>query len=362
MGWISVHQYPKQNEFLYFVLILLGLPVTIYLVWWLSGLRSVNLTSVSYEIDPEFTLNTSMQPKWTNTTIGLLTGVYRLLVYVAMPVLIYFLTYNSWIHGDIDLFHEGERLAPLNEMLRGKIPYRDIYLQHGLFQNACLPLSAAILFSPTLEGVRRLEHILDPLGYVAIYLLAIQVFGRRRPIYPSVLFAGLTVLLVSAHDINNFSYEQMWVSARHGLGLFSLSLTTNYLNHQQRSGIFAGWQPPPEEYGHRSTTSRTRMFPILFGWIFGWRLILAGFFSALTFWYSTEIGLYTIGTTGLFLMLYSLQPGQLLSRRPLPLACYGSGILLGILPVFVCCVWHHALDDLIVNNYIQTRYQIETGD
>ena len=39
--------------------------------------------------------------------------------YILIPVFIYLLIYNGNINGGIDMFHEGERLAPLNEMLHG---------------------------------------------------------------------------------------------------------------------------------------------------------------------------------------------------------------------------------------------------
>ena len=94
-----------------------------------------------------------------------------------LPVFIYLLTYSGNIHGNIDLFHEGERLAPLNEMLRGGVPFRDIYVQHGLFQNAYLAWFGGQFFEPTLFGLRTMERILNPLGYVALYLLGLQVFG-----------------------------------------------------------------------------------------------------------------------------------------------------------------------------------------
>ena len=52
------------------------------------------------------------------------------------------------------MFHEGERLAPLNEMLHGGVVFKDIYVQHGLFQNAYLAWFGSKIFEPTLMGVR----------------------------------------------------------------------------------------------------------------------------------------------------------------------------------------------------------------
>ena len=60
---------------------------------------------------------------------------------------------------------------------------------------------------------------------------------------------------------------------------------------------------------------------------------MAGIFTSLAFWYSTEVGLYTLGAIGLFLMIYSLQRRIQLHLRPLPLVGYCFGLILGFLPV-----------------------------
>ena len=352
IGWISVHQYPKGNEFFYFIVALVGLPASICLAWWLSGSRPSMIYPTSFLADeddeqkrihtPGSRSDTSLHPimSWV---LNVLIALRRPLVYLLVPVLIYVLHYSGWIHGDIDLFHEGERLAPLNEMLHRGIPYGDIYLQHGLFQNAYLSWTASKAFGPTLEGLRRLERILDPLGYISLYFLGTQVFRRR------LLFACLTVLVSSA--------EHTSISPRHSLGLLSLAVTAGYLHHQRQRGIFAGWQP----FHHYQSDNTPGWRKLLrFCLTFGWRLILAGIFSSLAFWYSTEIGLYTTAATGIFLFTYSLQPSQPLNRRPIPLICYGAGFLVGFLPISVYFIWHGALDDLVRNTYIQTKYQIDT--
>ena len=352
VGWISVHQYPKSNEFFYFIVALVGLPASICLVWWLSGSRPSRIRPTSFLTDedaeqerihpPGSGAGTSLHPMmpWV---LNVLIALRRLSVYLLVPVLIYALHYSGRIHGDIDLFHEGERLAPLNEMLHGGIPYGDVYLQHGLFQNAYLSWTASKTFGPTLEGLRLLERILDPLGYIALYLLGTQVFHR------GLLFACLTVLVSSA--------EHSSISPRHSLGLLSLAVTVGYLHHQRQHGIFAGWQPFHYDQSDNGLWWRQQL---RFCLTFGWRLILAGFFSSLAFWYSTEIGLYTTVATGIFLVGYSLQPNQSLNRRSIPLICYGAGFLVGFLPISIYFTWHGVLDDLVRNTYIQTKYQIDT--
>ena len=243
------------------------------------------------------------------------------LEYVLLPIFIYLLTYSGNIHGEIDLFHEGERLAPLNEMLRGGIPFRDIYVQHGLFQNTYLAWVGSQLFEPTLFGLRSMERLLDPLGYVTLYLLGLQVFRGR------FLTAFICVLMTSG--------TEFWVSARHSLGLISFVFVANFLKQSS-----------------------------------AWKLLFAGLFTILAFWYSTEIGLYTLGAIGLFLVIYALQSGigiecsgahkERLRKSMRPLISYSCGMLLGFLPVGIYFLFHGALDDVIWNSYIQCRYQLAT--
>ena len=384
VGWLSANEYPKQQEYFFYLLSLLGIPIAICLYWfgwcvysrwcakltaqpiarvlkanalasiplWLCWLQVYHIgqsvligvvlpivLSVLLKLALLYTrylpgLWTSNAGEVTNldseeaqvaSTVSADSG-YRLLKfgrigleYVILPIFIYLLTYSGNIHGNIDLFHEGERLAPLNEMLHGGVPFRDVYVQHGLFQNAYLAWFGGQLFEPTLFGLRTMERVLNPLGYVALYLLGLQVFRGR------FLTAFICMLIASGTAFS--------VSARHSLGLISFAFAASFLTRPQ-------------------VTSK--------GYTFSWKLLLAGLFTSLAFWYSTEIGLYTLGAMGLFLLIYGLQSGIALRKRPLPLISYSCGVMLGFLPVGIYFLLHGALDDAIWNSYIQCRYQLAT--
>ena len=392
VGWLSANEYPKQQEYFFYLLALLGIPIAICLYWLGWGIYSRWCAErTSQPIQRVLKANTLASiPLWLcwlqvyhigqSMLIGLLLPIglsillklallylryfptlwnsdvsddtnltsekddtstpasYRTtkiwrggLEYIILPIFIYLLIYSASIHGNIDLFHEGERLAPLNEMLRGGVPFRDIYIQHGLFQNAYLAWVGSQLFEPTLFGVRSMEDILDPLGYVALYVLGLQVFRSR------FLTALICVLIASG--------TQFWVSPRHSLGLISFAFVANSLTHFQGT--------------------RTSKVPT-----FVWKLLLAGLSTSLAFWYSTEVGLYTLGAIGLFLVIYVLQGGygtepgsqREKNRREylLPLISYGCGVLVGFLSVGIYFLSHGALDDVIWNSYIQCRYQLAT--
>ena len=387
VGWLSANEYPKQQEYFFYLLALLGIPITICLYWlgwwvysrwcakfaeqpvarvlkanalasiplWLCWLQVYHVgqqtliglllpiavsvllklvllykryfpalwnSNVLDNTDEDENAANSTDEESSKTTFG----DYRLLKfgrigleYVILPIFIYLLTYSGNIHGNIDLFHEGERLAPLNEMLHGGVPFRDVYVQHGLFQNAYLAWFGAQFFEPTLFGLRTMERVLNPLGYVALYLLGLQVFRGR------FLTAFICMLIASGTAFS--------VSARHSLGLMSFAFAAAFLTSPQ-------------------ATSKDYRF--------SWKLLLAGLFTSLAFWYSTEIGLYTLGGIGLFLFIYGLQSGIPTRKRPLPLINYSCGVMLGFLPVGIYFLLHGALDDAIWNSYIQCRYQLAT--
>ena len=395
VGWISVNQYPKQQEYFYYLLALIGIPITICAYWfvwhtysqwvaqvtnqalhrvlklnafastplWLCWFQFRNygetghfwlilpicltliLHLILYLIKFQFLQakldSVSSEPL---TLIGgptskkpkIILLLRRTCEYIFIPLFIYLLIYNGNINGGIDMFHEGERLAPLNEMLHGGVVFRDIYVQHGLFQNAYLAWFGSKIFEPTLMGVRSMERVMTPLGYIALYLLGLQVFRGRY------LTAFLCFLIVSG---SNFS-----ISPRHCLGLLSFVCVANYLTYNREKGLFVSWQRTP--YDERKW--------IIHFFKFGWKLILAGFFTSLAFWYSTEVGLYTLGAIGLFLLIYSLQRRIQIEIRPFPLVSYCFGLLLGFLPVAMYFLSHGALDDLFWNSYIQCKYQLAT--
>ncbi|MBC8230277.1 hypothetical protein H8E77_12075 [bacterium] len=275
---------------------------------------------------------------------------WRLLSYLMIPALFYVFLYGKGsVHGGLDLFHEGERLAPLNELLHGGIPFRDIYIQHGLFQNAYRPLLASKLFGGTLASVRFLEGLFGPLGYVCVYLLGLQVFKSR-------LSAILIVFIVSGQDFG--------VSDRHSIFLVNVALLANYITTQHDRGLFAGWRPisPLPSCSLRSPTASPYGREIVASCIaFGWKLILAGIVTSLAFFYSTEMGVYAFITCGLFLFLLGFtKKGVSGRKRPLPLFCYLAGVFLGALPFVVYFGLHGAIDDLVYNSYIQLVYQIPT--
>ena len=399
VGWVSVHQYPKHQEFFYYLLAVIGVPVLIgasVFVWvvfsrWAAKrcgrsitwmLKAAALASlplclswctvflatqkglmpfvlpfgvsllVTFSIlffgrikggTPTGASSTAfLESVETDNPFDAITPsdkrnigaghpsrkkrvCYGVLAYIVLPFFIYLLTYQCKVHGGIDRFHEGEFLAPLNEMLRGGIPFRDIYLQHGLFENALLPWVGSQLFEPTLMGVRLMREALVPLGYIALYLLSLQIFRSRS-------FTVVSSVLIASG---------IWVSSRYTFGLLAFACVVNDVTHRQKGGQLQG------ETGFQNAR-------------FAWKLILAGFFTSFAFWYSAEIGIYSLASIGLFFCLYRLHAGIPTGKRLLLLINYTCGVMIGLLPVGLYLLWHGALDDAVQNTYIQCRYQLAT--
>ena len=266
VGWLSANAYPKQQEYFFYLLALLGIPIAIclyWLGWWVysrwcakfteqpiarvlkaNALASIPLgfcwlqvyhigqrtliglllpivlsvllklvllykryfptlwnSNVSDDTDEGKSLASEKGENLVDEPDGISAPVsYRTtkvwcggLEYIILPIFIYLLTYSGGIHGNIDLFHEGERLAPLNEMLRGGVPFRDIYIQHGLFQNAYLAWFGSQLFEPTLFGVRLMEDILG----------ATRLYCALRAGFASIPKQVLDCLLMCAYRFWN---------------------------------------------------------------------------------------------------------------------------------------------------------------
>ncbi len=237
--------------------------------------------------------------------------------YVIIPAIIYVIFYSGGnINGWIDLFHEGERLAPLNELLRGAIPYRDIYLQHGLFYNAWRPLLAAKLFGPSLAADRALGHILDPLGFCTFYILTLQIFRSK-------LSSFLLIWILSSGVSEGFfflspEHRMVYTPGRLALAFLAIGLLVSYIKNENRKYLIA----------------------------------LSGICSTSAIFYSLEIGLYTTASCLIFLLILSIK-----KRNFYPIITYVWGLLIAFLPLLIYFSVHRAIDDLFINSFVQARYQ-----
>jgi hypothetical protein len=264
--------------------------------------------------------------------------------FVVGPVLVYVLGLDTDIHSSVDYFHDGERLVPLDVMRRGGVPYRDFYLQHGLLENALIPLLAGKLFGHSLEALRTMQMLLHPLVYVAYYLLGLSLFRFR------LLTSSLLVILVMA-VVMDLGWH--WGAHRPLFGLLALAAVASAIRGPRVLDVLGG-APGRGGDGQPRRVLRTC-------WTHGRPLLAAGFLSSLAFWHYVDMGAYSLASIGLFLLLVgSMQPGIEAWRRPLPLLCFAGGALPGFLVVGSYFWSQGLLGDLLHNLYLQVAHQLQT--
>ncbi len=266
-------------------------------------------------------------------------NIARLFTYIVVPALMYIVMLDfNLLDLNIDLFHEGEFLAPLNELLRGRTPFRDFYIQHGLFANVTFPYIAAKLFGATLEGWRLFLCLIWPVGYICIYFLGLRIF--RSPVTAVLLMP--IVHVTGLYRIERFS-----------MGLISVALAAGQIGKERE------WDERLFEI-RRSWTQWTWLCMRL-----GWRMVLSGVFTVLAFFHSTEIGLYSLAAVTIYLMVSAVvRFGGAASRRPLrarllPLACYCAGVISTLLPFLIYFACRGALNDMVNTIYIQCALQMD---
>ena len=252
---------------------------------------------------------------------------YLFASWFVIPLMLFAAKYLGPLTGAVDLLHEGERLAPLNQLNHGGIPYADVYVQHGLFFNVYAGYAATVLFESSLAAVRLMDGLLRPLGPVAVYLLALTVL-RSGPL------GAIALVLVVASSPN-------WVSPRILLGVVAIALVIGSIHGRyglkvlRRTG--RGWRAVLSD---------------------GISIVLAGVCTSLVFWYSVEIGVFTFAAiTSLLFGVGFLQPElPSSSRRGLPLALYFGGAMLGATPVLLYFHVNNCLSDLVRNVYEQLAF------
>ena len=288
----------------------------------------------------------ALQRKVSILNVIMISGLIYVFLYNSNASLSHAYTGANNISG-IDLYHEGERMAVVNELLRGGIPYRDVYLQHGLFQNAYKPLLAMKFFGETLEADRRLHHIVYPLGYICFYLLALQCFRRRA----TALFVAFALILLTFGLAVPRAY--LPVTDRHILGFLSLMLLCKWTHRGD---------------GHGKSI-----------------LVVAGVCTTLAVFYSLDTGLYTWAVSSLFLFLFGLasiwtrsanidgtagNPSSfrgriqqirkgVLGKCLSPLLTYELGVMIGFTPFLIFFGVHGAIDDMFRSSWTQFTYHTE---
>ncbi|MFH1622513.1 MAG: SEC-C metal-binding domain-containing protein [Candidatus Omnitrophota bacterium] len=157
--------------------------------------------------------------------------------YFIVPLFIFiFLFEPNFLHGYIFSFDEGQHLAWISGILKGKVPYRDLYMIYGPLLEY-IPALLMKLFGPSLQVLRAFYHFGTifslMLGY---FLIRIILKSRLFVFISSWLLINLTVMPM---------WSSRWGGIRLGSGFLVLLFLIFYLKKQKRillylSGVFTG--------------------------------------------------------------------------------------------------------------------------
>lgn len=128
--------------------------------------------------------------------------VWGLAAYVIAPMLLFCVSYGSTAHLSqwIDLFHRGESLGPASDYLRGKVPYRDVFVLHGMLENGLLDSWLMQLFGRRAEVAIARLVIIAALTTPLLWLICIVAVES----IPLALLASLLSYAVSADNQRAF--------------------------------------------------------------------------------------------------------------------------------------------------------------
>jgi hypothetical protein len=126
------------------------------------------------------------------------------------------IAYDGDTSGNPDRFHAGERLAHLDALRAGKLPFRDVYVFHGFGEEVVKPLVATRLFGDSLESLRIVGEnafiyrgVLPALGFAAA-IAAVAVWVRSLWVF---LAAWLLLLCGWAEITDRHLFAMLAVAA-----------------------------------------------------------------------------------------------------------------------------------------------------
>ena len=204
-------------------------------------------------------------------------AVRNLTAFVVLPVLLYVVSYASTaaLTQWIDLFHRGESLGPASDYLRGKVPYRDVFVLHGLMEDGQLDAWIFQLFGRHVELALARPVILGSFAVPALWFLGMAIFD-------SIPLSMLVILLGAVTTVDN---ERIFFE----IAVLAL--------------LFTGYQ--------RSRDSL---------------IALAGLMAAVALFFSYDIGMYALGGSVLFLAIL---------RRWRSLTTFVLGFAIGAAPFLI---------------------------
>lgn len=229
-------------------------------------------------------------------------AVRNLVAYAVLPFLIFCISYASTasLTQWIDLFHRGESLGPASDLLRGKVPFRDVFALHGLLEDGQLDAWLMQLFGRDLNVVLLRPVVLGSVAVAMLWYLGMVIFD-------SIPLAILSIFLGAVTTVDN---------ERALLEIVSIALLIGALRRNSR-----------------------------------WLAMFSGIAAGVTIFYSLDIGLYTVG--GGVLALIGL---ALLARRAkavlATMLSFLAGVAVGAAPFIVYLALRGAFGAFIETSFV----------
>jgi hypothetical protein len=210
-------------------------------------------------------------------------AVRNLVAFAILPLLLFCISYASTasLTQWIDLFHRGESLGPASDLLRGKVPFRDVFSLHGLLEDGQLDTWLMQLFGRSVNVVLLRPVVLGSVAVAMLWYLGMVIFD-------SIPLAMLSILLGAVTTVDN---------ERALLEILAIALLIGAL---RRNSL--------------------------------WLALASGAAAGVTIFYSLDIGLYAVGGGGLaILAVTAFNRGQ--ARRGWTLlGAFLAGIGIGAAP------------------------------
>lgn len=121
------------------------------------------------------------------------------------------------LFSQIEWLHEGERLGTAQMVLDGGLPFRDVYLTHGLFSNVLRPLIAFSMFGESVAADRLFGLLIEPAAYMAAAFYLWKVFPTVAwrivglvgfGLYPLHLEPRHVIVLLTLGFLTAWTYER----------------------------------------------------------------------------------------------------------------------------------------------------------
>jgi hypothetical protein len=147
--------------------------------------------------------------------------VFNVLIYI------FNLCYNApGPIGEIDVFHEGEWLAPAYFLANGLIPYVDFQPIHGLLKDGIEQFIGFKLFGTTIYSARLIDGMIaKPLMVIGFYILGLNIFKKN-----AVNFTLFFILIINLDIFNRMFYADFRYAPIPFFVAYLIFINNNILN------------------------------------------------------------------------------------------------------------------------------------